>query len=124
MKAVTSSPDMRDKKELIEQFIARMTPSAGTIADGADVTEDWETFIREERERELNAIIAEENLDADKTRSLMVESEANGFIETNGMSLTNILPPMPLFGAGNKREEKKRIVVEKLDNWLRRFTGC
>jgi hypothetical protein len=31
---------------------------------------------------------------------------------------------MPLFGAGNKREEKKRIVCKKLEQWLRRYSGC
>jgi hypothetical protein len=31
---------------------------------------------------------------------------------------------MPLFGANNKREEKKRTVIKKLETWLRKFSGC
>ncbi|MEE0083391.1 MAG: hypothetical protein UE068_04135, partial [Paludibacteraceae bacterium] len=66
----------------------------------------------------------EENLKEKETRSLMETAKINGYIETNGLALTNILPPMPLFGAGNKREEKKRVVIEKLEEWLRRYSGC
>ena len=153
MKAITSSPDMRDKKELIENFIASMTPSVedqdvkdkwydflkqvgkqtmleesqfpyGKEKPKMDVTDLWEIYVQRERERELNAIIEEEKLNPEKTRSLMESAKANGYIETNGTSLISILPPMPLFGAGNKREEKKRIVCEKLEQWLRRYSGC
>lgn len=124
MKAVTSSPDVRDKKELIEKFIERMTPSAGGMVDGTDVTEDWEIFIQQERENELNSIIEEEQLNPEATRNFMASAEVNGFIETRGTSVTKILPPMPLFGANNKREEKKRTVIKKLETWLRKFSGC
>ncbi len=153
MKAVSSSPDMRDKKELIERFIESMTPSSneqnvkekwydfltqvgentmleegpfpyGNKEKQTEVTDLWEIYVRRERERELSAIIEEENLKENETRSLMETAKINGYIETNGLALTNILPPMPLFGAGNKREEKKRVVIEKLEKWLRRYSGC
>lgn len=101
-------------------------PGAAYGTTTMDVTEQWERFVRAERERELNSIIEEEKLNPEKTRSLMATSEANGYVETNGMSLSSILPPMPLFGAGagTKRESKIRTVTEKLEGWLRRFTGC
>nr|MCR5246227.1 type I restriction endonuclease subunit R [Paludibacteraceae bacterium] len=153
MKAVSSSPDMRDKKELIERFIESMTPSSdeqnvkekwydfltqvgentmleegqfpyGNKEKQTEVTDLWEIYVRRERERELSAIIEEENLKEKETRSLIETAKINGYIETNGLALTNILPPMPLFGAGNKREEKKRVVIEKLEEWLRRYSGC
>lgn len=153
MKAVSSSPDMRDKKELIERFIESMTPSSdeqnvkekwydfltqvgentmleegqfpyGNKEKQTEVTDLWEIYVQRERERELSAIIEEENLKEKETRSLMETAKINGYIETNGLALTNILPPMPLFGAGNKREEKKRVVIEKLEEWLRRYSGC
>lgn len=153
MKAVSSSPDMRDKKELIERFIESMTPSSdeqnvkekwydfltqvgentmleegqfpyGNKGKQTEVTDLWEIYVRRERERELSAIIEDENLKEKETRSLMETAKINGYIETNGLALTNILPPMPLFGAGNKREEKKRVVIEKLEEWLRRYSGC
>ena len=89
-----------------------------------DVTDLWELYVRHERDRELNEIIRAENLNPEKTRSLMATSQANGYIETNGLAITNILPPMPLFGAGNKREEKKRSIIEKLEAWLRKYVGC
>ena len=153
MKAVSSSPDMRDKKELIERFIESMTPSSdeqnmkekwydfltqvgkntmleegqfpyGNKEKQTEVTDLWEIYVQRERERELSAIIEEENLKEKETRSLMETAKINGYIETNGLALTNILPPMPLFGAGNKREEKKRVVIEKLEEWLKRYSGC
>ncbi len=150
MKAIASSPDMRDKKELIEAFIEKMTPSEGSFIDNnwqsyehgidmphvaepqfeygkpKDIPTMWERFVRRERERELNSIIEEEKLKPEETRSLMETAESNGYVETNGLSFSKILPPMPLFGAGasGKRQEKIRVVTERLEGWLKRYGGC
>ena len=49
-KAVDASPELRSKKALIETFIAG-------INDVSDVMLEWRTFVAEEKERQLVAII-------------------------------------------------------------------
>ncbi|MDO4497350.1 MAG: type I restriction endonuclease subunit R [Bacteroidales bacterium] len=113
---IGASPDMRDKRELIERFIERLNPSAET-----DVFQDWDFYLKEQKEEELNAIITEENLKPEETREFMDRAFAEGYVEENGVEITKILPPMPLFGAGNKRAEKKRTVLDKLSAFLHKF---
>ncbi len=54
-KAVDASPELRSKKALIETFIQG-------INDVSDILLEWRTFVAEEKEKQLAAIIAEENL--------------------------------------------------------------
>ena len=54
-KAVDSSPELRSKKQLIETFIAG-------VNDVDDVMAEWNTYVSEQREKELAKIIQEEKL--------------------------------------------------------------
>ena len=54
LKAVDASPELRSKKALIETFIAG-------INDVSDVMLEWRTFVAEEKERQLVAIIQEDS---------------------------------------------------------------
>ena len=115
-KAIGSSPDMRDKKELIMQFIEKMNPSKG------DVPGQWEEYVREEKEKELTGIIQSENLKENETREFMKQAFTDGYVTTTGIAITKVLPPMSLFGKGkNSRETKKGMVLEKLKAFFDRF---
>lgn len=115
-KAIGSSPDLRDKKELIMQFIDRMTPSKG------DVEDQWDEYINEEKERELQDIIREENLKEAETRAFMDQAFEDGYVTTTGVAITKVLPPMPLFGGGgNSREKKKETVLGKLKAFFEKY---
>jgi type I restriction enzyme R subunit len=123
-KAVDSSPDLRDKKELIMQFIERMTPTPGQILDEQeDVEDEWYQYVREEKEKELNAIIKEENLKPEETRKFVQQAFADGYVTTTGVAITTVLPPMPVFGGKGNREEKKNAVLEKLKAFFNRYEG-
>jgi type I restriction enzyme R subunit len=123
-KAVDSSPDLRDKKELIMQFIERMTPTPGQILDEQeDVEDEWYQYVREEKEKELNAIIKEENLKPEETRKFVQQAFADGYVTTTGVAITKVLPPMPVFGGKGNREEKKNAVLEKLKAFFNRYEG-
>lgn len=63
-KAIESSLELREKKDLIEKFIASLSSSTGNIYD------DWQDFIQSEKTRELDKIIADENLDKQRPMSL------------------------------------------------------
>ena len=115
-KAVSSSPDLRNKKELIEDFIDQFAPEK-------NVNDDWHQFVRQQQKRQLDELIREENLKPRETYDFVSQSFRNGEIEETGTAIVRILPPMPLFSKNkaNGREEKKQRVVEKLKAFFERF---
>ena len=114
-KAVDASPDLRSKKALIETFI-------NGINDVSDVMLEWRTFVAEEKERQLAAIIKEENLKDGETRRFMDSAFRDGSVKTTGTDIDGLMPPISRFGGGN-RAEKKRTVIEKLRAFFDRFFG-
>lgn len=114
--AIDASPDMRNKRELIEQFIERMTPTKeGNIMD------DWERYVTEQRAADLQQIINEEKLKPAETEAFMANAFNEGYVMTVGTAITRIMPPMPLFGGGGKRAEKKRNVIDKLKAFFDKY---
>lgn len=115
MKSVEASPDLRNKEELIREFIDRHTPEN-------DVHDQWNEFVRESQRKEIETIIAEENLKRNKTLAFLGQAFRDGEVRDSGTALADILPPMGLFGnAGAKRAEKKKIVFKRLKEFFDRF---
>ena len=114
-KAIDASPELRSKKALIENFI-------DGINDVDDVMTEWRTYVAEEKERELTAIIEEEKLKPDETRKFIENAFRDGSVKTTGTDIDKIMPPVSRFGGGN-REEKKQGVIAKLLKFFERFFG-
>ena len=114
-KAIDASPELRSKKALIENFI-------DGINDVDDVMTEWRTYVAEEKERELTAIIEEEKLKPDETRKFIENAFRDGAVKTTGTDIDKIMPPVSRFGGGN-REEKKQGVISKLLKFFERFFG-
>ena len=115
-KQMDASPDMRDKRELIEKFIQQMTPEKG-----ADVGHDWETYIEEEKRKQLSKIIEEEHLKAAETEDFMERAFADGYVTETGTGIAHILPPSNPFLP--ESGEKKQMVIEKLKAYLNKFSN-
>lgn len=116
-KAVDSSPNLRSKKKLIETFIAN-------IITVDDVATEWQSYVAEEREKELKAIIQEEKLKETETRKYISNAFREGEIKTSGTDIDAILPPISRFGGGgSKRSEKKKTVIGKLKAFVEKFFG-
>lgn len=113
-KAIDSSIDLRNKKELIEKFVASLTPSS-------DIDEQWSRHVKEEKKSELEKIITEENLKPDETITFMNNSFKNGEIQAAGMAFASILPPVSRFSQTGDRTIKKENVLEKLKRYFDRF---
>ena len=113
-KAVDSSLELRSKKALIENFIAG-------INEVEDVLNEWHAFVAEQKEKELEQIIAEERLKPEETKKFIEYSFRDGYIKTTGTDIDKILPPISRFGGG--REKKKAIVIEKLTKFFERYYG-
>ena len=75
-----------------------------------------------EIEKELIGMV-KENLKQDETRKFIDNSFRDGELKTTGTAIDKILPPMPLFGATNNRQEKKETIVEKLSKFFEKYLG-
>lgn len=116
-KAIDASPELRSKKKLIEAFIAG-------INDIDDVLTEWKDFVHQQREKDLQQLIEEENLKRDETRKFIENCFREGEIKTVGTDIDNILPPMSRFGnGGGKRLEKKQTVIDKLRGFFKKYFG-
>lgn len=113
-KEMDASPDMRDKRDLIEKFIDRMTPEGG-----GDVGAKWEAYIEQEKKEQLDAIISEENLKPKETEEFMQRAFADGYVTETGTGIAKILPPTNPFLP--ESGEKKQTVIEKLKAYLTKF---
>ncbi len=115
MKSVEATPDLRNKEELIREFINRHTPEN-------DVHDQWHEFVRQSQRKEIENIITEENLKRDKALAFVGQAFRDGEVRDGGTAIADILPPMGLFGnAGAKRAEKKKSVIVKLKEFFDRF---
>ncbi len=117
-KAIDSSPSLRNKKDLIMDFIQTLT-----IDD--KVTDEWRTYIEKKKEEELSRIISEENLNPDETKTFIKEAFTSGEIRETGTAIVKVIKPMSMFAhdMGMRRSEKKRSVLSRLIEFFNRFFG-
>ncbi|NLK91733.1 MAG: type I restriction endonuclease subunit R [Bacteroidales bacterium] len=111
-KAIGSSMQLRNKKELIEAFI-------NTVNVNTDVERDWRSFVSAHKEADLEEIIKTERLKPEETRTFINNSFRDGVLKTTGMDIDKILPPMSRFGGG--RANKKQTVIEKITEIFERY---
>lgn len=113
-KAIDSSVELRNKKDLIERFIDSLNPSS-------NVDDDWHSFVDAKKLEELNVIIAEENLDKDETYKYVNNAFRDGYIQATGTALTKVLPPVSRFSPTGDRTKKRETVIEKLKAFFNKF---
>ena len=115
-KAVDSSPDLRDKKELIEKFIEQLTPDS-------EVDAAWRVYVNEEKRRQFDSIVTDENLRREKAIDFIENAYERGYVPEGGMELDGIMPPINPFDVNANREGKIATVLEKLKAFFKRFFG-
>lgn len=114
-KAVDASPELRSKKELIQNFIAG-------INDIDDIMIEWHNYVAEQRENDLQQIIKEEKLKPEETRRFLENAFREGEVKTVGTDIDKIMPPVSRFGGGN-RANKKKSVIDKLKFFFEKYFG-
>ena len=112
-KAIDSSIELRNKKDLIENFIDSLTP------DESDVDVVWREYVRHQKEQELERIIADERLKPEETRRFVEASFRDGAIRENGTEVAAILPTMSRFS--KDRATKKETVLSRLKALFEKF---
>lgn len=115
-KAIDSSVELRNKKDLINQFIT-------SLDIHSVVNNDWQKFVEGKKVEELETIIKSEDLDRDATYAFIKNAFRNGNVTTTGTAITRILPPVTRFSPTGERTKKRESVIEKLTRFFERFFG-
>ncbi len=115
-RAVGASPSLRNKKDLIEQFV-------DSISTSSRVDKEWLAFIGARRNQELTQIIESEGLNREETEKFIANAFRDGAIPTAGTAITRILPPVSRFSGDNSHGSKKQVVLGKLIAFFERFFG-
>ena len=113
-KTIMASPDLRNKKDLIMEFIKSLNSTS-------NVYEDFESFMNSKKKEELDKIIDEENLNKEETYNFIQRSFEQGRVETNGTEVGAILPPISMFTPNNDRQQKKNKVIDKILEFFDKF---
>ncbi len=113
-RAVNSSIELRNKKELIDEFIEGLNK-------GDDIYDIWTKYIKDKSDKELGDIIEAEKLKEKETRQFMKEAFVDGKLVSTGMAFWKILPSTGLFSKATK--EKRKTVFEKLTAFFEKFYG-
>ena len=115
-RAVNSSIELRSKKELIEGFLAK-------VSTLNEIDDDWQVFVKEQMEIDMQGIIENEKLKPEETRRLVGNSFRDGTLKTTGTNIDKILPPMSRFGGDGDRAAKKQAVIGKLSAFFEKYAG-
>lgn len=113
-KAIDSSFELRNKRDLINQFIT-------TLDIHSVVDTDWQAFVEKRRIEELDQIIEEEGLDREAAYAFVQGAFRDGNIATTGTAITKVLPPVSRFSPGGERTQKRESALAKLTSFFQRF---
>lgn len=111
-----ASPSLRNKKDLIESFV-------DLVSARGEVDEEWQAFVAARRNAELEKIIESEGLRVDATRAFVKTAFRDGSIQTTGIAVTKILPPVSHFESGGAQSEMKQRVLSRLSVFFEHFFG-
>ncbi len=113
-KAIGSSIELRNKKKLINQFINSLDPMT-------NFEESWHNFVKISKKNELDLIIKEESLKIKETYQFVDDAFRNGFIQTTGTEIPELLPKTSFFSEDNNRAKKRGTVLAKLQKYFNRY---
>jgi type I restriction enzyme R subunit len=113
-KAIDSSVELRNKKDLINQFITSL--DVHSVVD-----DDWQKFVEQKKVEELNHIIEKEGLDREAAYTFIKNAFRDGHVATTGTAITKVLPPVSRFSPDGERSKKRETVLTKLTNFFEKF---
>ena len=114
-KAIDASPELRSKKKLIEAFIADVNAIE-------DIITEWNNYVSEQREKDLNLLIKKEGLNPAETRKFLEKSFLYGEVKIIGTDINKIMPPISRFGSGS-RTKKKATIIGKIKMYFEKYFG-
>jgi len=115
-RAIDASPSLRNKKDLIEAFVDR-------VSVAGEVDAEWSAYIAARRDAELTQLVTDEGLNAEATREFIDRAFRDGALQTTGVAITRVLPPASRFAPGGAHGEKKQRVLDRLAEFFDRYFG-
>lgn len=129
--AVASSPELRDKAELIEEFLravgfdgaeARVDIVALPEVERHEaVAREWRRHVSESMEHDIEGIVEENGLKPKETRELVSESFVAGAVPEAGTAISKIMRPVSRFAKGNPYGEKRHKVLDALKAFYEKY---
>ena len=114
-RAIDSSPSLRNKKDLIENFVDSVS------VDGS-LDQEWREYVAAQRAKELAQIITTENLKPEETEQFIDSAFRDGALRTSGTAITKVLPPVSRFSKDKNHSAKKQRVIKLLSEFFERFS--
>ena len=113
-RAINSSVFLLSKKDLIEKFVEQ-------VSNKSDGEKDWQKFIENQKNNDLELIINEEKLDVEKTHKYIQNSFRDYEIKTHGTDISEIMPKISRFGENNDRSGKKSRVIRRIVEFFEKY---
>ena len=118
-RVIRGSLGNRAKESLLVDFINQT--DLDQIGDKASVIDAFFTFAQAEQQREAQALITTENLNAEAARRYLATSLKREFASENGTELNALLPRMsPL---SPQFLSRKQMVFQKIAAFVEKFKG-
>ena len=83
---------------------------------------EWNEYVYQQRETDLEALIQEEKLNPEETRKYLENAFRDGEVKTVGTDIDKLMPPVSRFGGGN-RAKKKQLIIDKLKSFFDKYFG-
>ncbi len=115
-RAIDASPSLRNKKDLIEAFV-------DSVSAAGQVDENWAAYVAARRDAELTEIVLDEGLNPEATREFIDRAFRDGSLQSTGVAITRVLPPVSRFALDGGHGEKKQRVLDRLGEFFERFFG-
>lgn len=116
---IRTSLENRTKESLVVKFIEQT--DIDELPSKESVIAKFYSFAREAQEREVEALISEENLNEVATRRYIRASLKRGYATENGTALNETLPKLSPLNPQYKT--KKQSVFHKLSTFVEKFKG-
>ncbi len=113
-KSIDASANLRDKKDLIMQFIDNLTPKS-------NVDKDWKEYINTKKREEFDTIVKEEQLKPNKAIAFIETAFERGYVPEVGMELDGIMPPINPFDPTANREGRLQRVLDRIKAFFNKF---
>lgn len=117
LKTIISNPSLRDKKELIEEFLNEIDHNKNS-----DYKSLFESFMQRKKEQELQKIIEDENLNEHLTKEYLDEAFGLNFFQDKGEGIGKLMPLINPFAPKSEgNDEKRQQIIDKLKSFFDKF---
>lgn len=119
-KIVKSSPDLRNKKELIFEF---MEVFMNEENKNLDIVDEWKKFVFQKLQEDIQEISSRENLNEPKFRKYIRDMFTYGEIETDGPEIGEFIPQTSRFRRDSLREKRIKDAISNIENLFKKYSG-